>query len=273
MAFNRKPGEYYRMPVFFGAQPCPRWWPEGVDEDFSVVPQRTVMGISYLSDRKVLEAGLPDGFSVWGEPVVTVEATYMTGFAWLAGGGYNMCDVKIPAVFQSKDGPIHGTLLMVRWEDLADPIITGREELGHNKLFCDIGPIQNYSGRYHARMSWRGYSFLKLIIEDLVEQDPPAGNPDNKGLLSYKYIPATGNWGEPDVAYATLTPPAWGGVKTTLYRTGKGQVEWQRPAFEDLPTQYTIVNGFAGFPMLESRGAFIADMTGGASGSATYRVD
>lgn len=273
MPFNRKPGNYYRMPVFFGPQPCPRWLPEGMEEDFSKVPQRTAMAVQYLTDREALESVLPDGFSVWGEPVLTVEATYMTGFAWLAGGGYNMCDVKFPAVFESKQGPIRGTLLMIRWEDLADPILTGREELGHNKVFCDIGPIDNYGGRYHARMSWRGYSFLKIIAEDLTDQAAPAANPEHQGLLSYKYIPATGNWGEADVAYATLTPNVKSGIQTLRYRAGRGEVEWARPAFEDLPTQYTLVNGFASLPNLGYRGAYVVEMLGGASGSATYRVD
>ncbi len=273
MAFIREPGKYYRMPVYFGPNPCPRWWPEGVTEDFAVVPQRTSMAIRYLTDKAALEAILPEGFSVWGEPVLTIEAIYMTGFAWLAGGGYNMCDVKFPVIYQSKNGPVHGTMLLVRWEDLADPILTGREELGHPKLFCDIAPISNYSGRYHARMSWRAFPFLKLIVEDLVDVAQPAANPDNKGLISYKYMPATGNWGEADVAYATLTPPAWSGGKTTRFRQGKGTVEWARPSFEDLPTQYTIVNGFANLPILEMREAYVYDQIGGASGEATHRID
>ncbi len=42
MAFIRESGKFYRMPVFFGPMPCPRWWPEGIDEDFSLVPYRTL---------------------------------------------------------------------------------------------------------------------------------------------------------------------------------------------------------------------------------------
>ena len=202
----------------------------------------------------------------------------MTGFSWLAGGGYNMCDVKFPAVFQSKDGPVHGTFLMVRWEDLADPILTGREELGHNKLFCDIAPISNFQGRHHASMSWRGFPFLKLVVEGLEEATPPAANPDHKGLLSYKYMPATPRpgrrWGEDaDAAYATLTPPAWSGGKTISYRTGTGAAEWAMPSFEQLPTQHNVVNGFASLPQLEPRGGWLVEMLGGASGAETFRLD
>jgi hypothetical protein len=278
MAFTREPGNFYRMPVFFGAMPCPRWWQQGVDEDFSVVPHRWALGARYLTDGVMLASLLPEGFSVWGEPVLTVEATYMTGFSWLAGGGYAMCDVKFPCVFRSKDGPVHGTFLMVRWEDLADPILTGREELGHNKLFCDIAPISDFQGRNHAMMSWRGYNFLKIIAQDLAESAPPAANPDHKGLLSYKYMPATPRpgrqWGEDaDAAYTTLTPPAWSGGKTISYRTGTGLVEWERPSFEQLPTQYNVVNGFAALPRIEPRGGWVVEMLGGASGADTFRLD
>ena len=270
--------KFYRMPVFFGPMPCPRWWPEGIDEDFSVVPYRKSIGVRYLTDGDKLAALLPPGFSIWGEPLVTVEFIYMTGFSWLAGGGYAMGDFKIPAVYQSKDGPVHGTLLMVRWEDLADPILTGREELGHNKLFCDIHPIQDFRGRHHAKQSWRGNDFLKIAVEDLVDGEPAKPHPDFKGLLSWKYIPATPRlgetWGEEaDAAYATLTPPAWSGGETISFRTGKGSVEWVESTFEEQPTQYNVINGCAGLPRLEMRGGWLAEMTGGASGDATHRID
>lgn len=278
MSFPRKPDNFYRMPVFFGPNPCPRWWPAGVVEDFSAVPHRFALGVRYRTDGDALQAILPEGFTIWGDPVITVEATYMTGFSWLAGGGYNMCDVKFPCIYQSKDGPVRGTFLMVRWEDLADPILTGREELGHNKLFCDIAPISNFQGRNHASMSWRGFPFLKIVVDDLADSAPPPANPEHKGLLSYKYMPATPRpdrrWGDDfDAAYVTLTPPAWSGGKTLSYRTGTGTVEWAEPSFEQLPTQYTIVNGFAALPRLEMRGGWLVEMLGGASGVETFRLD
>jgi len=279
MSFPREAGKYYRMPVFFGPNPCPRWTPEDVPQQFDREPLRSVLGTRYLSDKAILEAVLPEGFSVWGDPIVTVEAIYMTGFSWLAGGGYNMFDVKIPVVYASKtEGDVRGTLLMARWESLSDPVTTGREELGHNKLFCDIPEISEYNGRRHTTMSWRGFPFAKLWAEGMADAEAPKGNPENRGLLSWKYIPATPRpgktWGEEaDADYATLTPPAWSGVKTTRYLAGTGGVEWARPSFEQLPTQHTIVNGFASFPILESRGTYLIDMVGGASGDDTYRLD
>ncbi|MDP7255353.1 MAG: hypothetical protein QGF00_37555, partial [Planctomycetota bacterium] len=36
--------------------------------------------------------------------------------------------------------------------------------------------------------------------------DPTAGEGSGDGLLHYKYIPRTGEWGAADVSYAVLTP-------------------------------------------------------------------
>ena len=272
MAFNPERGKYYRMPVFFGPLPGPRQWPDGLEPDFSKNPKRKVLGVRYRSSREAIDACLPEGFSVWGDPIVTVEITYMTELDWLAGRGYNMADVKVPVTFQSKDGPLNATFLFVRWEDLADPILSGREELGHNKLYCEIPPIASVNGSHRSVMSWLHYPFLRVTVSDLEEASPPAGNPANRGLLSYKYLPKTGPWGEADAAYATLTPPAWNG-KVTHYWRGKGNVEWERPKWEDLPTQYTVVNGFAAWPIEEFLGGYMLEMEGGASGSETHRVD
>lgn len=272
MSFRPERGKYYRMPVFFGPLPGPRQWPDGLEVDFEKTPKRRIIGLRYRSSREAIDAVLPEGFSVWGEPIVTVEVTYLTELDWLAGRGYNMCDVKVPATFQSKDGPVNATFLFVRWEDLADPILSGREELGHNKLYCEIPPIASVGGNHSVMMSWKNYPFLRVEVEELEEAQAPAGNPANRGLLSYKYMPKTGSWGEADVAYATLTPPAWNG-KVTRFWKGAGRVWWDRPAWRDLPTLYTIVNGFAAWPVEEMLGGYMLDMEGGASGSETHRID
>lgn len=271
MAFTPKRGSYYRMPVFFGPLPGPRQWPEGKDFDFDKTPKRTVAGVKFLTNKEQLEAMLPDCFEVWGDPVVTVELTYMTELGWLAGRGYNMCDVKFPAIYTGPEGTIHGTLVLVRWEDLADPILSGREELGHNKLYCEIPPLAGLDGKFSARMSWLHFPFLKVAVWDLKEAPLPASDPMNKGLLSYKYMPATGEWGTSDVEYATLTAPAWQG-KVTRRLVGSGSAEFTKCAWEDLPTQYTVVNAFAALEQKEVVGAWYYEMEGGASGAETRRL-
>ncbi|MFT3905443.1 MAG: acetoacetate decarboxylase family protein [Steroidobacteraceae bacterium] len=272
MSFDPKPGKYYRMPVFFGPTPGPRQWPEGMDFPFDTIPKRLSFGARFLTRREQLQAFLPDCFEVWGEPVVTVEVTYLTQLAWLAGRGYNMCDVKFNAIYKGKDGPVHGSLVLVRWEDLADPILSGREELGHNKLYCEIPPYREHEGRIANEMSWRAYPFLKLWAANLKEVAPPKPNPLFRGMLSYKYIPATGRWGYADAEYATLTPvPSTG--RMVRWLEGSGHAEFIKSSWEDLPTLYHAVNTFASLEQLESRGGYLYETEGGASGSETHRLE
>jgi hypothetical protein len=114
MAFTPKRGDYYRMPVFFGPTPGPRQF-RGLERfDWQVQPRRRVLGARFLTDASKLQSWLPPGFKVWGPPIVTCEVTYFDGFGWLAGRGYNMCDLKFNAVYQNAAAPVHGTLLNCR---------------------------------------------------------------------------------------------------------------------------------------------------------------
>lgn len=271
MSFDPKPGKYYRMPVFFGPMPGPRQWPDGMDFQFDTIPKRLSFGTRFLTRREQLQTLLPDCLEVWGEPVVTVEVTYFQQLAWLAGRGYNMCDVKFNALYKGKDGPVHGTLVLVRWENLADPIISGREELGHNKLYCEIPPIREHEGHLASEMSWLNHPFLKIAVSALRQVSNPAANPQNRGMLSYKYLPSTGNWGHADAEYATLTPPPRQG-RMLRWLEGAGSVEFVRSRWEDLPTQYHVINAFAALEQLETRGGYLYESEGGASGSETHRL-
>jgi hypothetical protein len=273
MPFSPIPGVYHRMPVFFGPTPGPRQFPGIERYDWKALPTRHVLGARFLTDGKILQDWLPPRFALWGEPVVTCEACYFDGFGWLAGRGYNMCDLKFNAVYAGKQGPVHGTMLVVRYENLSDPILSGREELGHNKLWCEIPPVRDVDGRKGTELSWLGCTFWKIAAWDLTENNVlPKADPLHRGLLSYKYIPATGNWGTPDVAYATLTPPAAHG---TLQRrlVGQGAVEFIRPKWEELPTMCHMINAFCELPQLESRGGYYYEMEGGASGADTNKVE
>jgi hypothetical protein len=91
-------------------------------------------------------------------------------------------------------------------------------------------------------------------------------------MLSYKYIPASGEWGKADIAYATLSPPAKQG-RVLRRQRGAGSVEFLPTRWEDMPTQHHVINAFADLPLLELRGGFLLDTEGGTSGSATVRLE
>ncbi len=278
MPFDPKAGQFYRMPIFFGPTPGPRQWPEGRTFDFSKTPRMKMLGVRMLTNADQLKAMLPDRFELRGPPVVTVEANYMTEIGWLAGRGYNLCDVKFEVTYHGKAGPVHGTLVLVRWENLCDPILSGREELGHNKLYCEIPEPRFIDGRHSARMSWLDTPFLDIDIWDLAAPTGMAGppaDPEHQGMLSYKYIPKTGDWGEADVEYVTLSPRKPMREKMTVERfeLGQGSFQFRNSSWEDLPTLYHIVNAFAELENHGFQGAHLVQTVGGSSIAETYRID
>ena len=78
----------YRMPTHFGPRMGPRQGPDGRRFDCRDNPRGTSIAVSFLTQAAQLEAFLPPGFALDGEPVVTINATYMTeiemaGRTWL----------------------------------------------------------------------------------------------------------------------------------------------------------------------------------------------
>src|SRR3546814_12179084 len=94
---------------------------------------------------------------------------------------------------------------------MADPIISGREELGFSKLYCDLPAPIEAPGHILCRASWDGFGFAALRLNALgAAPPPPADPPPSQGLLHYKYIPATAEPGVAHHASALLPPPPGG---------------------------------------------------------------
>ena len=158
---------------------------------------------------------------------------------------------------------MRGPFLTVLWENLTDPILTGREELGFAKIYCELPEPNVLRGNWHATASWLGFKFLDLRVSDLSQAEPNATAPDpDVGILHYKYIPKTGAWGTPDVAYPVYTPSTGSNERDLEHWSGQGTVQFHRAAWEDMPTQYNIVNAFADLPIVEYRGASVSKSVG-----------
>ena len=278
MPFEPIRGQFYRMPIFFGPTPGPRQWPAGRDFDFRYTPRMKMIGIRMLTNPEQLTAMLPDRFELRGAPVVTVELNYMTEIGWLAGRGYNLCDVKFEVTYHSKSGPVNGTLVLVRWENMCDPILSGREELGHNKLYCEIPEPRLIDGQHKVRLSWMDTPFCDLSVGEFAEipgvtRRPP--DPEHKGMLSYKYIPKTGDWGEADVEYVTLSPPdvMRENMTITNFQIGTGEFAFRHTTWDELPTLHHIVNAFADLENHGFQGAHLIETIGGSSIAETIRLD
>jgi hypothetical protein len=124
-----------------------------------------------------------------------VDVTYMWGIDWLAGRGYNTFGVKFPAVVRANSETVHGTFLSVLLENLADPIISRREELGFSKLLREIPEPRVQDGKHSTRCGWLGHPFFDIEPSNLRGAPAAQPNPMNAGLLHYKFMLRTGDWG------------------------------------------------------------------------------
>ena len=270
MSFEFQPGRIYRMPTVFGPAYGPRSGPGGrTYENRSV--KSTSYSVSFLTDREGLEAIVPPGFRVRGEPVVTVAVVLLREVEWLAGRGYNLVSVSFPATYEGEEDHAEGAFIPVLWENMADPIITGREEIGWSKIYADIPEPRIQPNGVDCTAEWAGFRFMdmhignltRLSAEELEEHREQMSGQGNDGIMHHKYVPRTGALDQPDVCYPILTPSSLGAPAALreMWR-GEGTVEFHEATWEDLPTQVDVVNTLHGLKVTEYRGARVTRSVG-----------
>ena len=272
MSYEFQPHMMYRMPTHFGPSLGPRQGEGGRKFACKDTPKTTSISVSFLTHREQLEHLLPPGFRVGEEPVVTVRAAYMKEIEWLAGRGYNILGVSFPVLFEGERDRAMGDFLSVLWENMCDPILTGREELGYSKIWAELPEPRIYEGEAHCTASWMGFRFLDMKVENLKPSSvaPPFASADTtsddgilRGVLHYKYIPKTGQWGTADISYPVLTPAAVPNQVIREQWEGEGTVEFHRATWQDMPTQFPIVNAFEELEIRAYRGAKLIKSIGG----------
>ena len=115
--------------------------------------------------------------------------------------------------------------------------------------------------------SWLGFTFAELVVRNArpptAEEATAFSARKSDGLLHYKYIPRTGEWGQPDAAYAVLTPVDDPYRAITGLWVGEGSAKFRRATWEELPTLHHVVNAlhdleiksFVAASIIETRGA------------------
>ncbi|WP_408591009.1 acetoacetate decarboxylase family protein [Novosphingobium sp.] len=281
MTFIPNPESRYRMPIMFGPAPGPRQHREGrmwtLEEGGSMNAQW--MKVGYRTDPAKLEKLLPAGFSLRGEPIVSVSCAWFKNLYWLAGRGYGILSVDFPVTYQGKSERLDGALCPIIWEGSPDAILTGREELGFPKLFANFTDIDwnEGAGTASCEASWYDHTFFDIALTDLVEEANPVRQlPGSNGgaQMYYKYMPRTSVGGREgaDLAYVTTSAalPGSGGAVANInfdefeFRrwTGAGALNWHRATFEQLPLSSHIVNGIADLDILEYTDAEMVQFTG-----------
>jgi len=258
----------YRMPVFFGPGTGPRRGPDGNPFDGTKGYDTMTHTISFLGNADQLKELLPPKFELYGDPIFNVFFKYMKNIEWLAGRGYNLVGVNVHAVYKGEKDTVPGTLLLVLWENMNEPILTGREELGYSKIYCEIPDPMRVQNTTYCNASWDGFRFFDFTARDWREpteaenREFSARTADLQGNLHYKYIPATGDWGKAAVEQAILGPKANPEMKTIRTWTAEGTFKIHRPTWQDMPTQWMIINALADLEVKKVLGTRVVQTVG-----------
>ncbi|KAH6844537.1 hypothetical protein B0I37DRAFT_398203 [Chaetomium sp. MPI-CAGE-AT-0009] len=265
----------WRPPLSFGPMPSPRQ-----DHLGRSIPAHdshfTTYSVRFRTSATYLKTWFPTPEFSFSSPGTVAEASFrcteLRDMKWLGGGGYKYLGLWIHGVqYTRKDGSkVHGSFLVVLLESLADPIITGRDELGMPKVFSDIdinSPEGSAEGSVNIECSWRGQRFLRLHLDDLKEgavdkpEPAPEGpinphappKPKDEGTMFYRYVPAVGKPGEADAAYAVLiregNESATSRVVQRTCRSRSSRLEFTEGDWDSLPTLHHIAAGFAELPV------------------------
>ena len=295
----QNPVARFRTPCRFGLSPGPRL-PLSLDPSSSVVQKirqtcpemvRT-LSIRFRSSRTFLQNLLPPGFA-FTSPATNVSAsiscTTLSGLTWLGGRGYDHLGLYIHGVHYAKmDGSkVFGTYLAVLFENMADPIITGRDELGFPKVFADIQIMEAVSASdFQIALSWMGAEFGRFDIKGLKEKpavangvngetsaparpDPgPPPPPPEQGHLVFRYVPSVGEFRKTDARYAVLAPYPERDPSSETFETTSASMQFQALDWQTLPTLHNIASTLATMPVYGiekaemSKGTQVSDLSG-----------
>ena len=266
MSYHFQADKLYRMPTHFGPSLGPRQGLNG--RNFSCIESPRVTNIQATFEAKTsqLKELLPPQFCVREPCVITFSFDYIRDIEWLAGRSYHTFGVSTPVIFSGQQDFIKGDFLLVTWVNMADSIITGREELGIAKVYCELPEPQYMEDSVICRASWDGCQFAKLELLGLEKMASQSLNTSNlsEGLLHYKYIPKTCTPGIADVEYPVLTPASWPNTKVEHVEVASQSTCQIRPStWEELPTLVNIVNTLSELTLGECIEASVSRLRGG----------
>lgn len=263
------PRTYWRMPKAFGPMPGPRQSHYGLPRN-GEQSTFTTASIKVKTSRTVLQNLFPPGSRNWKfhspgtVAYCSFSQTTLDKMEWLGGSGYNHLGLYIHGVeYVKQNGEIvSGTYMPILFESLADPIISGREELGMPKLYSAID-IERDSTSYHIRASWQGMTWGRFELNNLNEVDETngatgkiAGDTSDAGILVHRYIPAVGRdkKGQADVEYTVFDPFSEAEPKPRpqrILRSDEASIVLNARDWSSLPTMHHIIERLAEIPIYE----------------------
>jgi len=286
---------YKRTPTVFGPFPGPRQSHTGQKRRNSLTTTLTAT-ITFKALKSQFQNLLPVDSYTFQTPssdphaYASLVSKRLANLDWLAGRGYDLYILYIHGVQYTRpeDGQIFtGSFLPVLFENMADPIISGREELGWPKLFSDL-QVQHDGASYAMTPSWQGSCFGSFTLDGLEEVmgtpeqelknwSPPKSAGQNDGVLLHRYVPHVGRPGMADADYqvwvdtvedakasATIVARKWVAEKSSFTFN---RLDWQR-----LPTLHHIVARLAELTVVEIVEGVLVEEHGGSDYSISRKI-
>lgn len=251
---------FKRMPVSFGPNASPRQ-----DLTGGVIIQNAgaryhTAYMTFKTKKSYLQTLMPtQNFNITargGWATATFSVTKLENLEWLGGRGYMHFGLYIHNV--SHTGTIDpsssivetpdrtGDLLPVLFENMADPIITGREELGFSKVFATLDELRS-ADSYVLNAGWEGTAFCKMSFSDMVagEDDFPVEEPP---IYHYRPTSSPGNKDKVDSQSTTISKlKIEDGSKERRWKAGGAKIvfaDMEGPELQKaFPTLAHIIDG------------------------------
>jgi hypothetical protein len=239
-------------------------------ESLRYAGERTAMLATARVDSDRLLGLLPPGFRLDGDARLSINVSELRNLGWLAGRGYKLVMVGVPAIYDHEAGPLVGDFLAVVWENLTEPILSGREELGWPKVYGDIHGPSRIGDTYRCSASWQGHRFFEMELEGL---RPEATPPSPRPKLVQRYVPNAfqpGPKAEQVLAFGSGLPgerraaPDGRLPEITIEscQEGGGWFAFHPARWEDMPTQHHIVETLASLPLVGFEDCMVVESTG-----------
>jgi hypothetical protein len=266
---NELERHWYRMPVGFGRAPGPRNIPVGEsggrDAGYTTNSKLETVSVTALTDAAALEPLLPPGIELLGEPRLMITVLTNHRIYFHAGYTYTAMVVNIPVTSRRETEPVEGVYYPVEWHNRPDNMMTAREEIGYPALWADIDLTPRGTRACTAHGSWNGFRFFELKVNDLEDAPPAPYDPVGSVHINYKYVPKgyeAGKefsrvvvndmrkyWAEGGAADPTVLEDQ--PTESPILRAGTGTFRFIPPTWQDMPTQFHVVEKLASIPLHE----------------------
>jgi acetoacetate decarboxylase len=243
--FKFEDDKFYLMPAHFGGF---------VHDPNEVLYYRDAVGLNftYTTDGDRLADYLPEGFELL-RPELNVSYVQNRRIDWMAGSGYNLIQIGVPALFQGHRDRVEGQYVLVILENSTAPILGGREQTGMPKIYADIEDLHINGQDAFTAASYEGNTFLRLEMtgaQPVEGQELEQAKPLCREIkpFGWRYIPKVGGPGA-DLSQPILYPQS---LELNRLWIGSGAVQWTQVIPERLPFHWgQIIQALAELPRLE----------------------